>query len=108
MFSESEVLLGLLPGVKSRNPRRMKKFVLLAIALVVGVSIQAQVITKWTFESTVPTNAGPFSAEIGAGFASGLHAGAAVYSSPSGNGSTHSYSANTWAIGDYWQFQTSN
>jgi hypothetical protein len=33
--------------------------------------------------------------------------GAATFSSPSGNGSLQSWNSNTWAIGDYYQFQVS-
>jgi hypothetical protein len=62
---------------------------------------------QWTFETSAPITAGPVGAEVGAGSASGLHAGAATYSSPVGNGSLHSFSANTWAVSDYWQFQVS-
>ena len=75
-------------------------------------------IAKWTFESIPPTFPTPtpgagnpsanFLAELGtqAGVAavSGKHIGAATYSSPSGNGSTKSLSANTWTnLNDYWQ-----
>ncbi len=60
--------------------------------------------TTWTFETSIPATAGPFAAEIGTGTATGSHAGAAVYSSPVGNGSAHSFSSNTWASGDYYQF----
>src|SRR6266446_9928561 len=78
----------------------------LALVFLGATSAQAQ-IAQWTFETSIPATAGPFAPEVGSGSASGLHAGAAVYSSPAGNGSAHSYSANTWAVGDYWQFQTS-
>ena len=70
-------------------------------------AIKADVIADWTFETSVPATAGPFSPEQGSGSASGSHAGAAVYSSPSGNGSSHSFSSTLWAIGDYYQFQVS-
>jgi len=69
--------------------------------------VMAGTIAMWTFETSQPTTAGPAAAEVGTGSATGSHAGAAVYSSPAGNGSAHSYSANTWAVGDYWQFTTS-
>jgi len=64
-------------------------------------------LADWTFESSQPATAGPFSPEVGSGSASGSHAGASTYSSPAGNGSAHSYSANTWAVGDYYQFTVS-
>ena len=77
------------------------------LTLAVAQSIKADAIADWTFESSIPASAGTFSTEIGSGSALGFHAGAAVYSSPAGNGSSHSFSANTWAVGDYYQFQVS-
>jgi hypothetical protein len=67
----------------------------------------AAILADWTFETSIPATAGPFAPEVGSGAALGSHAGAAVYSSPAGNGSAHSFSSNTWAVGDYWQFSTS-
>jgi hypothetical protein len=69
---------------------------------------QAVVLAKWTFETSVPTTAGPHAAEVGTGSALGFHSnGATVWSNPVGNGSAESFSANTWTSGDYFQFQTS-
>jgi hypothetical protein len=67
----------------------------------------AGTISQWTFETSQPATAGPFSPEVGSGSAVGSHAGASTYSSPAGNGSSHSFSSNTWAIGDYYQFSVS-
>jgi len=67
----------------------------------------ASTLADWTFETTTPASAGPFAPEIGSGAARGSHAGAAVYSSPAGNGSSHSFSSTLWAVGDYYQFQVS-
>ncbi len=70
-------------------------------------SAQAVVLANWTFETSIPTTAGPHAAEVGTGNASGLHAsGAVVYSNPAGNGSAESFSANEWQVNDYWQFTT--
>jgi hypothetical protein len=69
--------------------------------------IRANTIADWTFETTAPITAGPFSPEVGSGSASGLHVGTATYSTPAGNGSAHSFSVNTWAVNDYFQFQVS-
>src|SRR3954453_15706128 len=87
----------------------MKKILSLAgLALAIAFSAQAQTTnTLWTFETSAPVTAGPVSPEIGTGSGIGFHAGAVTYSSPAGNGSAKSYSANTWAVGDYWQFQVS-
>jgi hypothetical protein len=80
-----------------------------ALAFATAAKAQTTVVS-WTFETSLPATAGPFLAEGGlqantAGTAaSGFHAGAATYSNPAGNGSSHSFSANTWAIGDYYQF----
>jgi hypothetical protein len=85
-----------------------RTFSILTAALVPTTMALAQsTIADWTFETSQPATAGPFAAEVGSGSALGSHAGAATYSSPSGNGSAHSFSANTWAVNDYWQFQTS-
>jgi hypothetical protein len=85
-------------------------------ALVAGLSVatvSAQTLSQWTFEDTVPNStpgAGVWytnlSAEAGIapGVASGFHAGNATYSNPAGNGSAESFSVNTWAQGDLFQF----
>ena len=68
--------------------------------LAVASSASATTIATWTFETSVPTTAGPFSPEVGAGSAIGSHASSAtVYSSPSGNGSFHSFSSTNWGVG---------
>jgi hypothetical protein len=72
-----------------------------------SVTAFADTVAQWTFETSLPVTAGPFAAEVGSGTALGSHAGAAVYSTPAGNGSAHSFSSNTWAVGDYYQFQVS-
>lgn len=78
------------------------------------VALHAQTIAQWTFETSVPAGtpgAGVWltniTAELGQGVASGLHSGAATYSTPVGNGSAHSFSANTWNPGDFAQFAVS-
>jgi hypothetical protein len=67
----------------------------------------ADTIAQWTFESTVPVTAGPFSPEVGSGSATGSHATSTVYTAPAGNGSAHSFSSTAWSIGDYYQFSVS-
>jgi hypothetical protein len=92
------------------------KQLLSGIAAVVlsASAAHATTIATWTFETSVPAStpgAGVWytniAAEVGTGTAAGLHAGAATYSSPAGNGSAHSFSANTWAVGDFYQFAVS-
>ncbi len=71
-------------------------------------------IADWTFETSQPagtpgsgvwiTNVVP---EVGAGTASGKHAGNSVYTSPAGNGTPHSFSSTVWATGDFYQFTVS-
>jgi hypothetical protein len=89
----------------------MKKALVTSLAVVAfaafGSFASAQLISGWTFETSQPTTAGPFANELGptTGQALGVHVSTAtVYSSPAGNGSAHSFSANTWGSGDYWQF----
>ncbi len=68
-------------------------------------ALKADILGDWTFETSQPATAGPFTPEIGSGSASGFHAGAAAYSSPSGNGSLHSFSSTLWTVNDYYQFE---
>jgi len=88
----------------------MKKIALLtAFSMLSAIQpIKATVLVDWTFETSQPTTAGAISPEIGSGNAYGSHAGAAVYSSPAGNGSSHSYSSTVWAVNDYWEFDFSS
>jgi hypothetical protein len=77
-------------------------------AVLCGVQAsQATTIADWTFETSQPSGSGsigPITPEIGSGsaYASGLF----IISSPAGNGSSHSLSANGWTNGVpmYYQF----
>ena len=75
--------------------------------------IRADVVAQWTFETNPPANItaatiSGIAADVGSGTASGTHLSAStVWSTPSGNGSANSLSANNWAIGDFFQFQVS-
>jgi hypothetical protein len=69
----------------------------------------AIVVTDFTFETSQPAataaNIGPLAAEVGTGSAFAIHAlSTTVYSSPAGNGSSHSFSSNTWSNNDYYEF----
>jgi hypothetical protein len=102
----------------------MKKLVALTVALaatsIINVSRAQTTIADWTFQSSSSTNniigAGDTPgttqsgvlADIGTGTASASHAASATaWSIPAGNGSTNSWSANNWAVGDYYQFAVS-
>ncbi|MGV3532820.1 MAG: autotransporter-associated beta strand repeat-containing protein [Chthoniobacteraceae bacterium] len=68
----------------------------------------AELISLWTFETSLPATAGPHAAEVGSGTAFSFHAdAAAVFSNPAGNGSAESFSANRWKVGDYFEFRLS-
>ncbi len=76
--------------------------------------IHGDVITQWTFETSVPnlkdsSSINGLISEVGVGEASGFHASSATdWDNPLGaDGSSESFSANTWAIDDYFQFTTS-
>ncbi len=89
-----------------------KTIVLIVAAALCAAPALADTLAHWTFETSVPVNAGPHAAELGlnaaASFASGFHASASTqYSNPVGNGSHESFSSNVWAAGDYYQFTTS-
>jgi hypothetical protein len=92
----------------------MKSFTKCACVVAVAalfVAAHAKAVTTlvdWNFETSIPSTAGPINPEVGSGSASGSHvAVGTVYSSPAGDMSSHSYSANGWAVNDYWQFQLS-
>jgi hypothetical protein len=81
------------------------------LLLVSSHQLQAQH-AAWYFESGGITGTGSslsgIPAEFGTGTASAFHASPlTTWSSPVGNGSSHSWSADHWAVGDYWQFQIS-
>lgn len=76
--------------------------------LLATATISAHAVTTiaaWTFETSIPTTAGPLSPEVGSG--AGTAVGLGGFSNPGGNGSAESWSATSWSIGDYWQFQVS-
>src|SRR5262245_41131408 len=86
------------------------------IAAVFGTAANADndPIAVWTFEPEpfldadgLNLAAGPsVTPSTGTGSLSGLHASAATdWTTPTGNGSANAYSSNTWADGDYYQFQ---
>jgi hypothetical protein len=92
---------------------------LAAIFLTSAASAQTT-LARWTFESSQPASTGTaghsllitnIASEIGSGTASGFHSGfgTPAYSSPAGNGSAHSFSANGWTNnpGDFFQFAVS-
>jgi hypothetical protein len=86
---------------------KSKAFAVVLLALA-SCTAHADTIAQWTFQTSVPTTAGPYSPETGSGSATAFHASSStVYSNPSGNGSTESWSSTNWAVGDYWQFQVS-
>jgi hypothetical protein len=68
---------------------------------------------RWTFEVSQPTAANQatitnIDPELGDGNARGVHLSSGTdYSSPVGNGSNESFSSNTWAVGDFYEFQIS-
>lgn len=92
----------------------MKKLSLVVVLTVFCVvAAKANIIADWTFESYHSTNyifgtsttLSGVGADVGSGTASATHASSATWSLPAGNGSYYSWSANTWAVGDYYQFE---
>ncbi|MCI0630354.1 MAG: PEP-CTERM sorting domain-containing protein [Phycisphaerales bacterium] len=96
--------------------------VVLGSVMVVGLSfgsVNADDLANWTFETSGAaltlsnSSVSPLAVAEGGVFAatsiaSGFHASVNTdWSSPAGNGSPESFSANEWSAGDYWQFQTS-
>ena len=77
---------------------------------------RAAIVADWTFETSVPnaygTTIGGIVAESGdnasTSTASGVHANSKTsWSSPLGNQTLHSFSADYWAANDYYQFSVS-
>jgi hypothetical protein len=99
-------------AAKMRCLKRLLPHATAALLLLVSSHrLQAQ---QWYFEDTSPlitgsgTSLSGIAPEFGSGTASAFHASPlTVWSSPVGNGSSHSFSADHWAVGDYWQFQIS-
>lgn len=87
--------------------KRVKRIFVTLLMLLSSSIIYAQTIALWTFETAQPANSGPHDAEVGTGVAMGVHATASTFSSPAGNGSPHSFRANKWAAGDFFQFAVS-
>jgi PEP-CTERM motif len=102
----------------------MKKNVVLFLAAFSTLSflqsLKADTLAVWTFETSASTNnivgAGDTPgatqsgvlADSGTGTASASHASSAsAWSLPVGHGSAHSWSVNTWGVGDYFQFSVS-
>jgi len=91
-----------------------------AVALAYAMPGRADTIATWSFEagqnsalataSVTSASTGPIASDVGVGYASGTHATASQWSAPAGDAnaaypsSVHSLSANTWAVGDYFQF----
>ena len=70
-------------------------------------------LAQWTFEINTPADASNFAtgplvtADAGSGTATGAHTSSGTdWTTPTGNGSAISFSANDWAVNDYFQFQT--
>ena len=83
----------------------------LTVFALASVTVQGQV-ASWNFDTLSTTGNTPgmaypaIPADSGSGSATGVHADAATdWSTPAGNGSAKSFSANNWALGDYYQFQ---
>ncbi|MDN3920734.1 PEPxxWA-CTERM sorting domain-containing protein [Roseateles violae] len=93
----------------------MKKSLFASALIAAVLPAHAATVVQWDFEgATTPADlsdsaASPaVAASLGSGTASGLHASAASdWTTPAGNGSANALSANTWGVGDYWQFSFS-
>jgi hypothetical protein len=104
-----------LPTISSRANNMLKNLSMIVLAITMvsfgAVPVRADIIAQWTFENpptdlTDSVSIGGIIADVGTGVASGVHAGAATdWTTPSGNGSANSLSSNTWAVGDFYQFE---
>jgi len=91
----------------------MTKTLFASAVLALALPAQAFTLAQWTFENAIPdlTNSitsPSVSATSGTGTALGVHAsGATDWSTPVGNGSANSFSSNTWAVNDHYEFSFS-
>jgi hypothetical protein len=78
----------------------------LTMIVVAGQRAHADfVLAGWTFETSVPTTAGPHAAEVGTGLASRFRpGGGASFANPVGNGSSESFASSHWSQNSYYQF----
>jgi hypothetical protein len=92
----------------------MRSFLAIAVAIAVGCGASsvtaATILAGWTFETSLPTNAGPYVPEGGlfAATSQGSAGTGGTISNPVGNGSAESLSSTAWDAGDYYQFKTSS
>jgi len=85
----------------------------LTVSGIVAPKSSGEVISlaNWTFETSLPSNYGPYAPEAGTQTATAqarsVHATSPTGYSAAGNGSTKSYWADNWAVGDYYEFRIS-
>ena len=96
---------------------RKSAFHMILAALAVSHASGSTILAKWTFESYVPDEVGPFFgaeegvyanssfASIDTGHTTSNPGGTLSY--PAGNGSATSFGSNGWNFGDYFQFSVS-
>ena len=107
--------------MKRLSPVKLALASICAISLAAAVSARADTIATWSFEAgqnsalvagnVTAASTGPIASDVGTGSFTGVHANAAtVWSAPAGDAnaaypsSVHASSANTWQVGDYFQF----
>jgi DNA/RNA endonuclease G (NUC1) len=84
----------------------------LTLTILEPVNTNPVTLAKWTFDSAASTGSGTTSPsyrpeeglQTNTASASSVHSASATYSLPAGNGSAKSFSANYWAMNDYFQF----
>lgn len=88
-----------------------------AVAAAISSSASAELVAGWSIPTAIPSGVTGSNYSYGAAdlgvqtvgsSLSGFHTLAATtWSSPAGNGSTHSLSSNNWSVGDYYQIAVS-
>ena len=84
----------------------------LTLTILEPANTNSVTLAKWTFESATNTGSGTTSPsyrpeeglQTNTASASSVHSASATYSLPAGNGSAKSFSANYWAMNDYFEF----
>jgi len=111
-ISGAPLVTGVFPVVLMASNEAGQSSANLTLTILEPVNANPVTLAKWTFESATNTGSGMTSPsyrpeeglQTNTASASSVHSGSATYSLPAGNGSAKSFSANYWAMNDYFQF----
>jgi len=111
-ISGAPLVTGVFPVVLMASNEAGQSSANLTLTILEPVNTNPVTLAKWTFDSAASTGSGTTSPsyrpeeglQSNTASASSVHSASATYSLPAGNGSAKSFSANYWAMNDYFQF----